>query len=651
VAGCQTPPESSVLQTSTLTPSPFPTATPTPIPSVTPTPTPIVFTPSEIFDRIAPSVAHLATSIATGSGFLIDGGYVVTNAHVVWPYASVRVTFPNQTPFEEVPVLGWDLIADIAIIGPLETDLPPLHPMDGESYVVGSEVFLIGYPGGQERHPQPTISRGLISRKREWKRPGITFFQTDAKIAGGQSGGVLVSERGEVIGMSGLRFADAQFGLIASAADIMPRVKAIIAGEQIDDLNRKPISKGLGGEKEVSVQVKHAWDMNTFLLWPEEGDEVHLEMKGPEDLVFWIRSAAGALITGPDPQTDVFFRELAFRSKEAPLFVVALNNLALPESGELSASHPLILFSDPDDGRELDHRGETITGAMDYPGDIDVFLIPLKKDETIRVRIESIMLDPFGKLSLLHHPPADSLAEDNNSGKGVIGTDAEFAFRAPGDDQYVIIVRDFALTNIGGYFLSVEKQPTAGPTPFAPTPTPTPLSTDIGPLQRYQYPFSPRYTVYYPADWQQILMEPLCSEIATCFGNTWNSMFVIVSSSDDPLSTLPPDEMAKKLLADIARDDEDVEIVNEQALTNDNHLDFYLIHARLGAKFKHLWLAATKYQRTPILLVFFMTDVDGLQAEDEEQVSPENYHQRYPGGADAFDALVREVISLFNVTP
>jgi len=82
-------------------------------------------------------------------------------------------------------VLNWDLLGDLAVIGPIETDISPTTLVDGEDLVIGSEVFLIGYPGEVEELPQPAISRGLISRKREWEAIGMTYFQTDAAIAGG----------------------------------------------------------------------------------------------------------------------------------------------------------------------------------------------------------------------------------------------------------------------------------------------------------------------------------------------------------------------------------------------------------------------------------------------------------------------------------
>ena len=58
----------------------------------------------------------------------------------------------------------------------------------------------------------------------------MTYFQTDASIAGGQGGGVLVSDEGEVVGVSGSILSEAGFGLLASAEDVQPHMDALTAG-------------------------------------------------------------------------------------------------------------------------------------------------------------------------------------------------------------------------------------------------------------------------------------------------------------------------------------------------------------------------------------------------------------------------------------
>ncbi|MCI0395184.1 MAG: serine protease, partial [Chloroflexi bacterium] len=151
--------------TPTAIPTPRPTSTPsrtpTPAPTATPTetPTPAPLSSIEIFDLVSPSVAFVETPIGFGSGILLADGYVLTNAHVVWPYNQVRLVFADGSEHLDVPVVNWDWIADLAVLGPIETAVAPQALVNGEELVIGSEVYLIGYPGEVDEFPEPTITR------------------------------------------------------------------------------------------------------------------------------------------------------------------------------------------------------------------------------------------------------------------------------------------------------------------------------------------------------------------------------------------------------------------------------------------------------------------------------------------------------------
>ena len=281
-------PSPAVSPTSVPTATPIPSATPiptaTPPPTATPTSTPAAgpLTPAQIFARVSPAVAFVETPTAKGSGVLIEGGYVVTNAHVVWPFQKVRVVFPDGAEYEGAPILNWDLLGDLAVIGPLETAIDPVALVDREDLITGSEVFLIGYPGEAEQFPQPAISRGLISRLREWEPIEMTYFQTDAAVAEGQRGGVLVTEDGEVIGISGLSFTEAGFGLVASAADVQPRVERLIAGEDVSGLGdrRLPLE---GGELEHGSRLENMGHTRLYVINETAGTKVSIGLESRND--------------------------------------------------------------------------------------------------------------------------------------------------------------------------------------------------------------------------------------------------------------------------------------------------------------------------------------------------------------------------------
>ena len=48
---------------------------------------------------------------------------------------------------------GWDLLADLAVLGPIDAPAGILALVDGESLPIGTDLFLIGYPGETEPFP------------------------------------------------------------------------------------------------------------------------------------------------------------------------------------------------------------------------------------------------------------------------------------------------------------------------------------------------------------------------------------------------------------------------------------------------------------------------------------------------------------------
>ena len=507
--------------TPTMTPSPVP---PTATPTSTPTPAPLE--PSAIFDRVAPSIAYIETAFGSGSAILIDGGYLVSNAHVVWPYDSVRAVFPDGSEYEQVPLVGWDLLLDLAVLGPLpDVNAGPLVLVDGEASVVGSDVYLVGYPGEVEAFPQPTITRGLISRQREWESAGITYFQTDATIAGGQSGGALVSEMGDVIGISGFTFAASEFGLVASAHDLTGRVQQLITGEKefshddniIDHEERK---------QEHSVYLESAWNRAAFIVAPGCDARLEVEARSTHDVVLQIVDT----VTGDFWEADETLTGIEWLT--ASLLSDGLHLVSLYQLEEeraivtLDSSCDLIPINDRDDQANL-HIDESVRGAVDFPGDMDIFYLFLEKGEQVNLVIDAASIDPYIQVTYPHARLGQSV-EDDDSGGGLFGLNADLTFLAPHSDRFLVIVGDATGTGIGGYSLVVSSDRADAPTPVPLPPTPTPVTTEYGPMQVYR---SDRYsfTMQIPEVMEDVTeFDESCSGV--CF--TGNDVFLGIEEQD-----------------------------------------------------------------------------------------------------------------------
>jgi len=137
-----------------------------------------------------------------GSGFAVsDDGLVLTNAHVV--DGASRVVARNMDGDEFlVSIVQTDVARDIALLRLAGWKGNGLKlALDPAGVNVGDEILAIGNPLGLEG----TVTRGIVSAKRRIE--GIALIQVDAAISPGSSGGPLVNEAGEVIGITSWKIA------------------------------------------------------------------------------------------------------------------------------------------------------------------------------------------------------------------------------------------------------------------------------------------------------------------------------------------------------------------------------------------------------------------------------------------------------------
>jgi Do/DeqQ family serine protease len=137
-----------------------------------------------------------------GSGVIIDAkkGYVVTNNHVVDNADEITVKLTDGREFK-AKKLGADEQSDIALLKIDPDALTSMPLADSDELRVGDFVVAIGNPFGLNQ----TVTSGIVSAL---GRSGLNiggyenFIQTDAAINRGNSGGALVSLRGELVGIN-----------------------------------------------------------------------------------------------------------------------------------------------------------------------------------------------------------------------------------------------------------------------------------------------------------------------------------------------------------------------------------------------------------------------------------------------------------------
>jgi len=137
-----------------------------------------------------------------GSGFFVEPGLIVTNAHVVMNAREVVVLIPKHGK-ERARVLVADPYRDLALLRVSVSDTEPLPLGDSDKLKVGDLVFAIGSPLGL---PGPSVSMGVVSALgRTITGENIILedlVQTDAAINPGNSGGPLINVDGEAVGVA-----------------------------------------------------------------------------------------------------------------------------------------------------------------------------------------------------------------------------------------------------------------------------------------------------------------------------------------------------------------------------------------------------------------------------------------------------------------
>jgi Trypsin-like peptidase domain len=164
---------------------------------------------TDIVEKASKSVVLIKGVIdggtVSGSGFLLSSdGKIATNVHVIRDMKSGGVQLQSGEVYDSFTVLAFDDRKDIAIIKIPGFDLPAIELGNSNDLKPGEPVMAIGSPQGIPGGAalQGTVTAGVVSAirddllSREFK-----VIQTDAAVNPGNSGGPLLSGKGQAVGI------------------------------------------------------------------------------------------------------------------------------------------------------------------------------------------------------------------------------------------------------------------------------------------------------------------------------------------------------------------------------------------------------------------------------------------------------------------
>ena len=173
-------------------------------------------------EAVYESVLVVYSGSSLGSGFAIGENCIITNAHVIDNKRNITVETYGGKQYKAI-VLGINNYEDIAVLVVNGVKFPYLKVADSSKMKIGDDIYAIGAPKGMTY----TLTKGSVSAK-EREISNQTYIQIDAAINEGNSGGPLLNDNGQVLGVNTLKMTDSEgLGLAIPITRVCAYLKSI----------------------------------------------------------------------------------------------------------------------------------------------------------------------------------------------------------------------------------------------------------------------------------------------------------------------------------------------------------------------------------------------------------------------------------------
>jgi serine protease Do len=234
-----------------------------------------VLSTADVIEKLTPSVVLVSAEFdgvsggSTGTGIVFTSdGYIITNAHVITtevqtyvnngsnssdPFSNffgnfynqyqtqtevkqadkVTITLSDDTEYE-AEIVGSDSNTDLAVLKIKATGLTAAEIGDSTALRMGDKAITLGYPLGLGLSASDGIISGLNKEMTVEVAGGtatMTLVQTDAAINAGNSGGPLINDKGQVVGITSSKIASSSVdgvGFAIPITDALPIINELM---------------------------------------------------------------------------------------------------------------------------------------------------------------------------------------------------------------------------------------------------------------------------------------------------------------------------------------------------------------------------------------------------------------------------------------
>ncbi len=417
-----------------------------------------------VFEAAERSVVYIETpSLSTGSGIVLDGGWIVTNEHVVRRFPEVMVGTADGTELGNVAVVASDPILDLAVLGPIDdAGLEAISIGSSSDLRRGDRIFLLGFPDEGSRNPTPAMTSGIVGNFRSIAVGDFPFIQTDAAIGPGQSGGAMLNSDGELVGISGLAFGDTEFSLVYGSDSMIDRVLALIDGEfGIGEDYGEP-------ERSFTEQISQRRFFAALVEPDDDGvidiavssdDDVFIELQTLDDGRIYDDERGMDLFTtnGPGAGEDPYFVDRRDAGDERMKVTVPDGQYIVLIGSYESTPHDVTIRSGGIMRRIIESETSSVLspnqiteGVYDWVFDSDRWSLELTEGDEVTITADGIA-DTFFSVTL----DGDLVVADDDSGLGMFGTGSRATFTAEQSGTYQVEIGTFDAERTG-YLVEVE---------------------------------------------------------------------------------------------------------------------------------------------------------------------------------------------------